>query len=580
MQQQYFSRGLKSLVLRHGPPSFDEFDSLSNETARCALYSPDGSAFAYATATATHILDPDTRQELCQIPEAAVDMYFSPLGSFLVTWTRPKRDQASGNYLPNLKIWNAKTGEFQQQYVQKTQGSFKGGWQVQFTSDEKFCVQQVSRNALEATASSISSEAGGSLSRGAAVGKLSIPSGIEDFSVSPGRNPAVSVFVASQGGKPASIRVYKLPSLNHPVAQRTLFKAESVLTQWNNLGTALLVVAQTDVDSSNKSYYGESTLYLLSVNSGADQRIALDREGPVYDVAWSPESDEFGVVYGLMPAKTSFFDVRGNEVLELPLAPRNHIKYSPHARFVVVSGFGNLQGHMDVYDRSNKFAKVGTMMATNSSYYDWSPCGTVLVTATTAPRLRVDNGVKLWDYTGRLLYEHEDNELYSVGWRPRARAPLNLAAIAAVQPHSSAANKPKQVATNKPTSAYVPPHQRVNGGVAPSRPTRSLYESTQGSSGQSYRPRQQQQGSGAQSARGGRQAQAQPQAPVPQPAPAPAVKPEEKQIRSLVKKLRAIDELKNRQMAGEPLEVTQVQKIDSEKEVLEKLKALGWTNDE
>jgi len=577
--QQYFSRGIKSLVLRHGPPSYDEFDSLVAEPARVALYSPNGAAFAYSTAKETKVLDPETRQEVCTIPEAAADMYFSPLGRFLVTWTRAKKDASSGNWIPNLKIWSSTTGEFLNAYVQVNQGSFRGGWHVQFTADEQFCVQQVGAKQLIVTECTTEDALRSQKTR---VGSLSVPAGIEEFGVSPGRNPSVSVFVGASNGKPASIRVYKLPSLAHPVAQRTLFKAESVLCQWNKLGTALLVVAQTDVDSSNKSYYGESTLYLLSVNSGADQRIMLPKEGPVYDVAWSPESDQFGVVYGLMPARTSFFDTRGTETLTLPLAPRNHIKYSPQGKLVIVAGFGNLRGNMDIYDRTQNFAKVGELLATNSSYYDWSPCGKFILTATTSPRMRVDNGVKLWDYRGRLLYVHDDDELYSVGWKPfatpeeaaKASEKINVFDL---KPHESALKQPQAKPEAKTQGAYVPPHARLSG--AQPRAVRSLYDAAQNAPpGQQFRKP-----NPAKEPKRSWQQQQQPaEAAAPSNVPvggAPAPKPEEKQIRSLVKKLRAIDELKQKQANGVPLEATQTQKIDTEKEVIAKLEALGWKNE-
>lgn len=45
--------------------------------------------------------------------------------------------------------------------------------------------------------------------------------------------------------------------------------------KWNNEGTGLIVLAQTEVDKSGKSYYGETTLYLLSVNGEFDSRIEL-----------------------------------------------------------------------------------------------------------------------------------------------------------------------------------------------------------------------------------------------------------------------------------------------------------------
>jgi translation initiation factor 2A len=69
------------------------------------------------------------------------------------------------------------------------------------------------------------------------------------------------------------------------------------------------------------------------------------------------------------------------------------------------------------------------------------------------------------------------------------------------------------------------------------------------------------------------------------PAPAPAapeptgVSPEDlKKQRALLKKLRAIEELKLRQAGGEKLEKTQEQKIEKEDEIVQELKNLGYTD--
>ena len=91
--------------------------------------------------------------------------------------------------------------------------------------------------------------------------------------------------------------------------------------KWNALGTSLLVLAQTDVDKSNKSYYGETTLYLLSVNGAFDARVALEKEGPIHDVSWSPNGKEFGVVYGYMPSKTTVFNNRAVVSHSFPSGP-------------------------------------------------------------------------------------------------------------------------------------------------------------------------------------------------------------------------------------------------------------------
>lgn len=115
-----------------------------------------------------------------------------------------------------------------------------------------------------------------------------------------------------------------------------------------------------------------------------------------------------------MPAKTTIFDARANVVHTLPLGPRNTILFSPHARFVLVAGFGNLQGQMDIYDRERGMTKITTIEASNASVCEWSPDGQHILTATTSPRLRVDNGVKIWHFSGPLMYLEELTELYNV----------------------------------------------------------------------------------------------------------------------------------------------------------------------
>ena len=53
--------------------------------------------------------------------------------------------------------------------------------------------------------------------------------------------------------------------------------------------------------------------------------------------------------------------------------------------------------------------------------------------------------------------------------------------------------------------------------------------------------------------------------------------PQEKKIRALTKKLRAIDDLKMRRAGGETLEATQLKKMDTEDVVRKELETLGYT---
>ncbi len=78
-------------------------------------------------------------------------------------------------------------------------------------------------------------------------------------------------------GQPAAVKVFNVPNFDAPVSQKNFFKGDKVQMKWNDLGTQLIVLAQTEVDKTGKSYYGETTLYLLSANGGFDSRIDLGK---------------------------------------------------------------------------------------------------------------------------------------------------------------------------------------------------------------------------------------------------------------------------------------------------------------
>lgn len=264
-------------------------------------------------------------------------------------------------------------------------------------------------------------------------------------------------------GQPASVKVFNVPQFTTPISQKTFFKGDKVQLKWNALGTSLIVLAQTEVDKSNKSYYGETNMYLLSANGSFDARVTLDKEGPIHDVSWSPNSKEFGVVYGYMPAKTTIFNHRAIPTHSFAIGPRNTIIFSPTGRFVLVAGFGNLAGQIDVYDLEKDYRKVCTIESGNPSVCVWSPDSRYIMTATTSPRLRVDNGVKLWHVGGGIMYNEEMVELYNVMWRPAA--PESLPAGDPLHPvptpHASAVAYLGTIKTpSKPAGAYRPPGAR------------------------------------------------------------------------------------------------------------------------
>ncbi|KAJ5469501.1 Eukaryotic translation initiation factor 2A [Penicillium diatomitis] len=641
-------RTLKGIGIMDAAPVYEPLPGFAKPDGnlRCAAYSPDGRYYAWASPQVVTIVDASVGHIVSTITaENVFELSFSPLGTYLITWQRPTKD-ANGDATKNLKVWRAiEAGDEQTivgQFVQKSQT----GWNLQYTPDEKLCARVVTNEVQFYQSDNLST----------VWNKLRVE-GVADFALSPGQTQSIAVFIPERKGQPASVKVFIVPQFGAPVSQKSFFKGDKVQLKWNSSGTTLIVLAQTEVDKTGKSYYGETTLYLLSASGAFDSRVDLDKEGPIHDVSWNPNSKEFGVVYGYMPAKTTIFNVRGKPTHNFPLSPRNTILFSPHGRFVLVAGFGNLAGQMDIYDMEKNFHKIATVEASNASVCEWSPDGQYILTATTSPRLRVDNGIRIWHVSGALVYNEEMTELYEVFWRPQSltQHPLGDPFTKLPVPHPSAtAYLATRKAPVKPAGAYRPPGARgqltplafkredqggaayIREGVAGSgtasvnafgKPRRLFAPGAAPGGGVALPPgadnaslsksaaKNKKKREAAKKARedgtdnappanaptgpnanrgraknngspvhgNGKASPAPAAAPVTEAAPVPtpdsAVDPsaQDKKIRGLLKKIRAIEELKMRLAGGEKLEDTQMKKIQTEDAVRKELEAVGYS---
>ncbi|GMM32497.1 hypothetical protein DAMA08_052420 [Martiniozyma asiatica (nom. inval.)] len=598
---QIFCRLPRSVNLFQAQPAFEyhsgfKAPSDGSET-RCAAYSPDGRYFCYSQPDGLRIVDPLNGSLLFTIPlDSVMEMSISPLGNFITTWS-PVGKNEDGTWkenAANIKIdINNKTFEIIRKFINKSQS----GWIPQFTADEKFMALMASPYVIDFYRPS---------ERKSLYSLNFKDTGkIESFQLSQGKNPSVAVFIPGVKGNPAYIRVYSLPNVKSPVTQKSFFKGESCTFKWNSLGTSLLALVSTDVDDSNRSYYGETQLYLLGISGSFDQKIDLPKEGPIHEVTWSPTSREFAVIHGFMPAAITFFDARGNKIHSLPEAARNTILYSPHAKYILVAGFGNLPGEIDILDRQNKFAKVASFTDPNTSVCQWSPDGRYLLTATTSPRLRVDNGFRIWSVKGKCLYRKLEDVLYNVDWRFQSLSdlPANLNANEEIEPHQSAKDWAEtQKATKTVKGAYRPPNRRsatTNSGKSKSlselnkekngggRATPQSRERTiPGWNPVQAAPKESKSAAKNRKKRAGKSDESpttnsealngDSTASTAAGVIGGVFSLEEKKIRNLLKKLRAIEQLKIKKDNGDHLEETQILKIGTEDNVRKELESLGW----
>jgi len=450
------SEGLSTAL---GPPVnqlYNSFKTVPN--VKLYQYTTDGRFLGYVNQEGITILDAVSYETVREFKKPnVIDINFSPKGKFVALYTKFVKSQDPDIQPHNMFIYEVSTGELKITFVQKSLSN----WKVQWTDDESVCARLVTGEVhfYDTRKFDLGIRS-----------KLKLPQ-MTAFSMSPGRTPSVAAFVPEKNGVPASIRIFSLGNFEVPTLIKTFFKADSVEMLWNKLGVSLLVWTHTEVDASGLSYYGEASLYYFSIAGKFECRVPIEPGAPIHDVSWSPNSKEFIVIHGLMPSSATLYDWRAIPIYDFPKNHRNFVRYSPHSRIICIAGFGNLNGEMDFFDRLT-CKKVGHAQASNSSFCDWCPDGRHIITATLTPRLRVDNGFKIWHYSGVKLFECDIKELYQISWRPIQPDIF--------PPHNTLSPPPKgliedtsKTSEKKPVGVYRPPGARASASNLSLRETSS-----------------------------------------------------------------------------------------------------------
>ncbi|XP_051482323.1 eukaryotic translation initiation factor 2A isoform X2 [Apus apus] len=569
-------RGSEGLYMVNGPPSFTEstaFQRDSGKNCKVVAFSKDGSLFAWCNGEKVNLVNVTSAELLCSfdLPKV-VCLAFSPKNSVLATWQAytTAKDGTAG--LPNLQLHDVKTGKCLKSFIQKKMQNWCPCW----ADDESICARNVNNEVHFFENNDFTP--GSSSDPPCAAKTLTCCWWVLQ----------VAVYVPGSKGAPSFVRLYQYPSFGGPqsaLANKSFFKADKVTMLWNKKATAVLVVASTEVDKTGASYYGEQTLHYIGTD-GQSAVVQLPKDGPIYDVVWSPSSVEFCVVYGFMPAKATVFNLKCDPVFDFGTGPRNAAYYSPHGHILVLAGFGNLRGQMEVWDVKN-YKLISKPVASDSTYFAWCPDGEHIVTATCAPRLRVSNGYKIWHYTGTLLHSYQvpsNEEMWQVSWQP---FPDGVFPAKAVKYQAVPSELPS--AEPRPAQAYRPPALRNKPATSSKLHEDEPPQNMKPQSGSSDKPlsktalknqrkheakKAAKQEAKAEASQEGRQCPAAASAPRGA-APASSGDPElDKKIKNLKKKLKAIEQLKEQAAAGKQLEKNQLEKIQKETALLQELEEL------
>ncbi|KRX79862.1 Eukaryotic translation initiation factor 2A, partial [Trichinella sp. T6] len=354
-----------------------------------------------------------------------------------------------------------------------------------------------------------------------AVGVTSVESNLKLWSMFTGE--LLCEWVQKNIEKMASARLYRC-SLKAPIDIIACknFQADRVDFHWNKNGTAVLVMAILDVDPQNKSYYGCENLHLMTTY-GEACNVPLDREGPIHSVDWHPGSKLFCVVYGI-------------------------------------------SGNIECWSMKDR-KKISEFVAEDTTFFEISPDGIHFITATTSPRLRVSNGLKIWHCSGKVIHEInciDETLLWQVIWSSEGKDKFPKPVI-----DLSSFQGAKAVQQ----SAYVPPHLR---GTIKAEPAKSSLGEVDSRFNGDESASKKKKNVGFKKDHHGNFGK------LLNTVNTKATDKGErmKKIRSLQTKLRQIKILKDKQSQGCKLELNQIEKINREEEIQAQLEQLTITGED
>lgn len=474
---------------------------------------------------------------------SCIDYVISPKAGYLATFEKMTNNSSTAASQPqqlNYSVWklNFEAGKAEKKlsFSHKNQLT----WTPQWTCDDSFMGRGVSGEIHFYSQEDVDNGKTFPSSR-------IVLDSLNGFSICPSiRDFKCAIFGKESKGRPGSIKLYPINKdsevISDHLIQKTFFKADNCQFLWSPNGRNLLALTSTEVDKTGKSYYGESNLYFLSSDGKFDSRVDLNGSGgSIHNISWAPSGNEFIVIHGLMPATTSLFDLKCKQVYDFTCGSKNEALYNSAGNLICLGGFGNLPGTMEIWRRTGSVSRVGAMQSVGTTVMEWSPDGSILLTAVLTPRLRVDNGFKLWSMNGDLLCHVPYNELYQVFWSPcdssRFSAP-KIESPSTVSANNSSSSSPVISATGElKKETYRPPSLR-------NKPQTTSPTSSQKA------------------------------APPPPPVSLPAsISKEERAVRRIQEKLTSIASIKAKHAAGEKLEPEQIEKMAREVDIQKELEA-------
>jgi len=119
------------------------------------------------------------------------------------------------------------------------------------------------------------------------------------------------------------------------------------------------------------------------------------------------------MISGLQPATATLYDKNSNPLFEFGKRYRNTIRSCPFSQSLLIGGFGNLAGEVDMWSISTT-KEQGKTKAYCTVGIEWAPDGKHLLSSVLYERVKVDNEVRVLNAFGKqeCALSFKESELY------------------------------------------------------------------------------------------------------------------------------------------------------------------------
>jgi translation initiation factor 3 subunit B len=257
----------------------------------------------------------------------------------------------------------------------------------------------------------------------------------------------LSYWTPELGSNPAKVGLMALPS-KEIVRTRNLFNVTDARLHWQS--DAKFMCVKVDRHSKSKKSLATNLEIFRIKEKGVPVEVVDSLKDTVINFAWEPKGDRFVLITAgeavagsnvLPKTAVSFFapeKAKGNVTGPFKLVKTfdkknsNGIYWSPKGRFVVVATV-SVQQHSDIdfYDldyegekpEENNLAANLMLMNTEDHYgmtdIEWDPTGRFIVTSASVWTHQMENGYKIWTFSGTPLAEQPTEKFKQLHWRPR-----------------------------------------------------------------------------------------------------------------------------------------------------------------